>query len=113
MWPGSPELFARDVLRKTNCKVLVSVVDLFEAVIALIITPVDEHGAIRDDRTVFSPTFQSQMSLWQRQRRGTASGKAALRAVCTKMDTGKASAPVVFTRHSLRCIAHVKDTDRA
>ena len=41
------------------------VVHLFEAVVALIVTPIDEDRSVIDARAILAPTFKSHMSLGQ------------------------------------------------
>lgn len=41
------------------------VVHLFEAVVALIVTPIDEDRSVIDTRAILAPTFKSHMGLGQ------------------------------------------------
>lgn len=42
-----------------------SVVHLFKAVVALVVTPIDEDRSMIDTRAILAPTFKSYMSLGQ------------------------------------------------
>jgi hypothetical protein len=41
------------------------VVHLFEAVVAFIVTPIDEDRSVIDTRAILAPTFKSHMGLGQ------------------------------------------------
>ena len=41
------------------------VVHLFEAVVALIVTPIDEDRTVVDTGTILAPTFETDMGLGQ------------------------------------------------
>ena len=54
---------SRSMMAKLSLSALV--VHLFEAVVALIVTPIDEDRSVIDTRAILAPTFKSHMGLGQ------------------------------------------------
>ena len=87
------------------------VVHLFEAVVALIVTPIDEDRSVIDTWTILAPTFKSHMGLGQGSYGRSMPGEIALGSVGAE-DHGRASVAVTITTgFVLPRIANIKDTD--
>ena len=87
------------------------VVHLFEAVVALIVTPIDEDRSVIDTRAILAPTFKSHMGLGQGSYGRSMPREIALGSVCAE-DHGRASVAVTITpRLVLPCISYIEDAD--
>ena len=87
------------------------VVHLFEAVVALIVTPIDEDRSVVDTGAILAPTFKSHMGLGQGSYGRSLPGEIALGPVGAE-DHGRAAIAVtVTTGFMLPRIANIKDAD--
>lgn len=89
-----------------------SVVHLLEPVIALIVSPVDEHRAVIDGGAMIAPTFQADMRLGQRGDGRTRPVKIALDSIGTEKDCFETAA-IAVAGFVLARIPNIEDTDRA
>ena len=87
------------------------VVHLFEAVVALIVTPIDEDRSVIDTRAILAPTFKSHMGLGQGSYGRSMPGEITLGPVGAEDDGRAAIAVTVTTGFMLPCIANIKDAD--
>jgi len=87
------------------------VIDLFEAVVALIVTPIDEDRSVIDTRAILAPTFKSQMGLGQGSDGRSLPGEIALGSVSAKDYSRATIAVTVTTGFMLPRMTNIKDTD--
>ena len=87
------------------------VVHLFEAVVALIVTPIDEDRSVVDTGTILAPTFKSHMGLGQGSYGRSLPGEIPLGPVGAEDHGCAAIAVTVTTGFMLPRIANIKDTD--
>ena len=88
------------------------VIHLFEAVVALIVTPIDEDRSVVDTGAILAPTFKSHMGLGQGSYGRSMPREIALGPVSAE-DHGRAAIAVtVTTGFVLPRIANIKDADR-
>lgn len=87
------------------------VVHLFEAVVAFIVTPIDEDRSMVDTGAILAPTFKSHMGLGQGSYGRSMPREVALGPVNAE-DHGRAAIAVtVTTGFMLPRIANIIDTD--
>jgi hypothetical protein len=87
------------------------VVHLFEAVVALIVTPIDEDRSVIDTRAMLAPSFKAYVS-----RRKGSNGRPLPREIAlgpvSAEDHGRAAIAVtVTTGLVLSCIPYIEDAD--
>lgn len=87
------------------------VVHLFEAVVALIVTPIDEDRSVIDTRAILAPTFKSHMGLGQGSYGRSLPCEIALGPVGAE-DHGRASVTIpIAPGLVLSCIPYIEDAD--
>jgi len=87
------------------------VVHLFEAVVAVIVTPIDEDRSVIDTGAILAPAFKSHMGLGQGGNGRSLPSEIALRPVSAE-DHGRAAIAVTVTSgFVLPRIADIKDSD--
>ena len=87
------------------------VVHLFEAVVALIVTPIDEYRSVVDTGAILAPAFKSHMGFGQGGNGRSLPSEIALGPVSAE-DHGRAAIAVTITTgFMLPCIANIKDAD--
>ena len=107
------EYSARSKFRRLIAPLLLSalVVHLFEAVVALIVTPIDKDRSVVDTGAVLAPTFKSHMGLGQGSYGRSMPREIALGSVCAE-DHGRASVAVTITPGLvLPRISYIEDAD--
>lgn len=87
------------------------VVHLFEAVVALIVTPIDEDRSVIDTRAILAPTFKSHMGLGQGSYGRSLPREIALGPVSAEHHGRAAIAVTVTPGFMLPRIANIKDAD--
>ena len=104
---------ARLEFRRLMAPLLLSelVVHLFEAIVAFIVTPIDEYGSVIETRAILAPTLKSHMGLGQCSYGRSMPREIALGPVGAE-DHGRAAIAVtVTTGFMLSRIANIKDAD--
>ena len=87
------------------------VVHLFEAVVALIVTPIDEDRSVIDTRAILAPTFKSQMGFGQGSYGRSVPGEIALGSISAEDYSGVAFAVSFASCFVLPRVTNIKDTD--
>jgi len=87
------------------------VVHLFEAVVALIVTPIDEDRSVIDAGAMFAPTFKSLMGLGQGGYGRSLPREIALGSVCAEDHGGGTAAVTITAGFVLSRIPDIKDAD--
>ena len=90
---------------------VLSVIHLFEAVVALIVTPIDEDRTVVDTGAILAPTFKSYMGLGQGSYGRSLPSEIALGSVRAEDHGRTAIAVTVTTGFMLPRIANIKDAD--
>ena len=88
-----------------------SVVHLFKAVVALVVTPIDEDRSMIDTRAILAPSFKSHMGFGQGSYRRSMPSEIALGPVSAKDYSLATIAVTVTTGFVLPRIPHIKDSD--
>ena len=87
------------------------VVHLFEAVVALIVTPIDEDRSVIDTRAILAPTFKSHMGVGQGSYGRSLPREIALGPIGAE-DHGRASVTIpIAPGLVLSCIPYIEDAD--
>ena len=88
-----------------------SVVHLFKAVVALVVTPIDEDRSMIDTRAILAPSFKSHMGFGQGSYRRSMPSEIALGPVSAKDCNRATIAVTVTTGFVLPRITNIKDAD--
>lgn len=88
-----------------------SVVHLFKAVVALVVTPIDEDGSMIDTRAILAPSFKPHMGFGQSGNGISLPGEVTLGSVCAEDHGGATVAVTITTGFVLPRIPDIKDAD--
>ena len=87
------------------------VVHLFEAVVSLIVTPIDEDRSLIDTRAILAPTFKSHMGLGQGSYGRSLPSEVTLGAICAYINACTTFTVSFAASVILAGIANIKDAN--